>query len=168
MIPQIRRVRPDEWRQVRSLRLRALREVPTAYGSTLAEEQAFSDAMWRERTLGASSGCERATFVAESEGVWLGTVTGLAKQFGLAGGVPLLVAMFVAASARQQRIGVGLVDTLSSWARECGASRLALWVESSNEPAIALYQRCGFHFSGEVQPLAHTPSLTERQMVRLL
>lgn len=72
MIPQIRRVRPDEWREVRSLRLRALREVPTAYGSTLAEEQAFSDAMWRERTLGASSGCERATFIAESEGVWLG------------------------------------------------------------------------------------------------
>jgi GNAT superfamily N-acetyltransferase len=112
MVPQIRRIRADEWREMRSLRLRALAEVPTAYGSTLAEEQAYSDDVWRERTLGASSGYDRATFIAECEGMWLATVTGLAKQFGLANGVPLLVAMFVAASARRQGIGVGLGSRL--------------------------------------------------------
>lgn len=168
MVPQIRRIRADEWREMRSLRLRALAEVPTAYGSTLAQEQAYSDDVWRERTLGASSGYDRATFIAECEGMWLATVTGLAKQFGLANGVPLLVAMFVAASARRQGIGVGLVDTVSSWTRECGANQLALWVESGNGPAVALYQRCDFRFTGEEQPLAHTPTLIERQMVRQL
>jgi GNAT superfamily N-acetyltransferase len=153
---------------MRSLRLRALAEVPTAYGSTLAEEQANSDDVWRERTIGASSGCDRATFIAECEGMWLATVTGLAKRFGSTNGVPMLVAMFVLASARRQGIGVGLVDIVSSWAREGGANQLALWVESGNGPAVALYQRCDFRFTGEEQPLAHTPTLIERQMVRQL
>ena len=168
MVPQIRRIRADEWREMRSLRLRALAEMPTAYGSTLAEEQAYSDDVWQERTLGASSGYDRATFIAECEGMWLATVTGLAKQFGLANGVPLLVAMFVAASARRQGMGIGLVDTVSSWARECGANQIALSVESGNGPAVAFYQRCGFRFTGEERPVAHTPTLIERQMVKHL
>jgi len=168
MVTHIRRIRAHEWREMRSLRLRALAEAPTAYGSTLAEEQAYSDEVWRERTFGQSFGYDRATFIAECEGIWLATVTGLAKQFGLPNGVPLLVAMFVAASARRQGIGVGLVDTVSSWARECGANQLALWVESGNGPAVALYQRCDFRFTGEEKFIAHTPTLIERQMVRQL
>lgn len=166
MEPLIRRIRFDEWREVRSLRLLALAEAPTAFGSTLAAEQAFSEDVWRERTLGASSGCDRATFIAEFEGVWIGAVTGLANQFAGANGLPLLVAMFVVASERGRGVGKKLVDNVSSWVRDCGANQLALLVTSDNASAIALYERCGFRFTGKTRPHLHADGLFEREMVR--
>jgi GNAT superfamily N-acetyltransferase len=168
MNTQIRRIRADEWSEMRSLRLHALADAPTAYGSTLALEQSYSEEVWRERSLGTSSGCERATFVAERDGTWIGMVTGLANQQGETKQSTLLVAMFVATFARREGTGVALVDALTSWARDCGASQIALWVTSDNNPAVSLYQRCGFRLTGVSKSHAHAPGLTEREMVRRL
>jgi GNAT superfamily N-acetyltransferase len=74
--------------------------------------------------------------------------------------------MFVISSARHQGIGVKLVEAVSTWARNCGTGQLTLWVTSGNNPGVALYQRCGFRFTGVTKPLAHTPALTEQEMVR--
>ena len=168
MVVQIRRLRSDEWSELCRLRLRALMEAPTAFGSTLAEEQSYSDAVWRERALGASAGCDRATFVAEIKGVWIGSVTGLANQFTTPNGIPLLVAMFVVASERKQGVGLNLVNTVISWARGCGAGQLALWIASDNPAATALYERCGFHYTGVIKPHSHAPGLIEKEMIRQL
>lgn len=165
---QIRRIRADEWRELRSHRLRALGEAPTAFGSTLAQEQAFPDDVWRERALGASFGCDRATFVAEINGTWIGAVTGLANQFTTANGVPLLAAMFVVASWRRRGVGVRLVDTVACWAQECGASQIALWVTSNNASAVALYKQCDFSFSGAAKSHSHATGLVETEMARQL
>ncbi|HZT48743.1 MAG TPA: GNAT family N-acetyltransferase [Hyphomicrobiaceae bacterium] len=166
MKPEIRRIRSGEGSKLRSLRLRALAETPLAYGSTLAREQGYSDDLWRERAAGASAGCDRATFVAERDGQWLGLATGLARPDDAQSTGPLLVGMFVDGTARQSGVGAALVEAVASWARACGSSRLALWVTSGNEPAEALYRRCGFRATGVTRPLAHTPTLVEREMVR--
>lgn len=166
MDAHIRRVRSGEWSDLRSMRLRALAEAPTAFGSTLGQEQGFADDLWRERCLGSSSGCDRATFIAEREGNWIGMVTGLAGQQGQAQKSVLLVGMFVTAPSRREGIGVALVDELSSWARDCGASQIALWVTSDNDPAVALYQRCGYRLTGVSKPHTHALGLTEREMVQ--
>ncbi len=168
MVVQIRRLRSDEWPELCRLRLRALVEAPTAFGSTLAEEQSYSEEVWRERALGASAGCDRATFVAEIKGVWIGSVTGLANQFTTANGIPLLVAMFVIASERKQGVGVNLVNTVISWARGCGAGQLALWIASDNPAATALYERCNFRYTGVTKPHSHSPGLIEKEMIRQL
>lgn len=168
MDTQIRRIRAEEWRELRSLRLRALAEAPIAFGATLAEEQAYSEDVWRERALGASAGCDRATFVAELNGVWIGVVTGLAKQFTTSNGTLLLVAMFVVASERRRGLGVNLVNKVSAWARDCGASQLALWVTSDNASAVALYERCEFRCTGALKPHSHAPGRVEKEMVRQL
>jgi GNAT superfamily N-acetyltransferase len=137
-----------------------------AYGSTLAQEQAYSEELWRERASGPAAGCDRATFIAEREGIWIGMVTGLANHDGQGNAGPLLVAMFVDSSARRQCIGVGLTEAVCTWARNCGADQLTLWVTSGNNPAVALYRRCGFRFTGKTRPVAHTPALAEHEMVR--
>jgi len=168
MIVQIRRMRADEWPDLRKLRLRALAEIPTAFGSTFAVEQAYSDDVWRERAFGASSGCDRATYIAELEGVWIGAATGLANQFAAANGIPLLVAMFVVASERRLGVGARLVNAVLSWARECGAGHLALWVTSNNCAAAALYEQCGFRYTGAIKPHPHAPELFEKEMVHQL
>jgi hypothetical protein len=76
-----------------------------AFGSTLAHEQGFADDVWRERAVGASVGCDRATFIAERDNQWVGLATGLARQDDPENAGPLLVGMFVDGTAR--RLGVG-------------------------------------------------------------
>ena len=147
LIVQIRRIGADDWPELRKLRLRALAEAPTAFGSTFTVEQAYSDDVWQERAFGASSGCDRATFIAELAGVWIGAATGLANQFAAANGIPLLVAMFVIAPERQRGIGLKLANAVISWARAFGTEHLALWVTSDNLAAATLYERCGFRSS---------------------
>jgi GNAT superfamily N-acetyltransferase len=166
MTPHIRRIRSDEGHDCSSGSTRA--EAPMAFGSTLAQEQRFPDEVWRERAVGASVGCDRATFIAERDGQWVGLVTGLARQDDAENAGPLLVSMFVDSTARRVGVGVALTEAVSAWALSCGAARLTLWVTSGNDPAVALYQRCGFQPTGATKPLDHTPTLAEREMIRRL
>jgi GNAT superfamily N-acetyltransferase len=168
MKPRIRRIRADEGSRLRALRLRALAEAPLAYGSTLAREQDYPDDLWRERALDASAGCDGATFIAERDGQWLGLATGFARADEPESAGSLLVGMFVDGTARRLGVGVELVEAVASWARACGSARLALWVTSGNEPATALYGRCGFRPTGATRPLSHAPALAECEMIREL
>lgn len=166
MKPHIRRIHADEGPRLRAFRLRGLADAPTAYGSTLAVEQHFADDIWRERAAGASAGCDRATFIAEHEGLWVGLVTGLARRDDSGNAGPMLVSMFVEPTARRAGVGLALIESVCAWARSCGTDHITLWVGCGNDPALALYQKCGFRPTGATQPLEHTPSLTERQMIR--
>jgi len=166
MKPHIRRIRADEGLHLRTLRLRALAEAPMAFGSTLADEQGYPDDVWRKRAVGASEGCDRATFIAERDSQWVGLVTGLAHQHDPDNPGRLLVSMFVVSTARRAGVGVALVEAVLAWARACGAVRLTLWVTSGNDLAVVLYQRCGFRPTGATRPLPHTPTLSECEMIR--
>ena len=116
-----------------------------------------------------AAGSDRATFVAERDGQWIGLATGLAEDPEdpkLPG--PVLVGMFVDRAERRRGVGVALVEAVSDWARQRGAARLSLWVFPSNEPGIALYTRCGFRLTGETKSLDRAPTLTELRMARVL
>jgi GNAT superfamily N-acetyltransferase len=159
---EVRRVRADEWRPLRALRLRALAETPLAFGSSLAREKALNETVWQERAAG---GNDRATFVAAQDGRWVGLATGLAAGTdGPQPAFPMLVGMFVDASARQQGVGAKLVERVAAWAKEQGAERLVLWAVAGNEPAMALYRSCGFQPTGLTRPLAHSPAYRECEM----
>lgn len=160
----IRRIRANEGLRLRALRLQALADAPTAFGSTLAVEAAFPESVWHERASGGAVDVDRITFVAEDRGRWVGLATGLAGDYKGAGST--LVGMFVEGDARGQGVGRALVEAVVDWARSRGASQLSLWVTATNEPALALYRRCGFRPTGETEPIAHTPSLTEMRMAR--
>src|SRR5512146_943456 len=45
----IREVTPDDWRALRDIRLAALYEAQSAFGSTYAQEATFPEARWRAR-----------------------------------------------------------------------------------------------------------------------
>ena len=163
----VRRIRPDEWQQLKALRLRALANAPLAFSSSLAREQWFADELWRERVAAGAAGVDRVTFVAERDGGLVGLATGLLPGApGTDVMVPTLVGMFVDGSARRQGGGGTLIERIAEWVRDRGGNRLALWVTSSNDAAIALYGRCGFQPTGATRPLAHTPGQSEQEMVR--
>lgn len=162
MSPIVRRVRPDEGLRLRALRLRALADAPWAFGSTLAREEAFAESVWQERAARGAAGEGRVTYVAQHGDRWIAMATGL-----VADGPRLdLVGMFVEPAARGRRVGGALVEAVAAWARGHGAARLYLWVTSTNEAGLALYHRCGFRTTGRSQPLDHTPSLLQLEMMR--
>ena len=166
MTVKIRRIRGDEGLALRALRLHALADAPTAFGSTLAREEEFPESVWYERAAGGASGTDRVTFIAERDARWIGLATGLASDPDAHG--PVLVGMFVDPAERRHHVGWALVEAVIGWARSRGDSQLSLWVTATNTPAIALYERCGFRATGESRPVGHTPSLTEIRMMRAL
>jgi GNAT superfamily N-acetyltransferase len=162
----VRRVRADEGLRLRVLRLRALGDAPSAFGFTLAREEAFAESVWQERADRGAAGEDRVTYVAEDGDQWVGMVTGLVDDPD----EPRLevVGMFVAPVARGRGVGAALLDAVAGWARGRRAAHLRLWVTSTNGPALRLYQRCGFSPTGRTKPLDHTPAVSECEMVREL
>ena len=152
---KIRQIRPDEGLRLRALRLHALADVPTAFGSSLAREEAFPEHVWHERAAGGAAGGDHVTFVAEQDERWVGMAIGLAEAPGhsLTSG-STLVGMFVDGTARRRGVGLALVESVVAWARAHRAACLALWVTSSNDAAIALYRRCGFQPTGATRSVA--------------
>lgn len=164
----VRRVHPDDWQEVRDVRLAALRDAPYAFGSTYARESRFAEADWRARLDGG------ARFVADLADRTVGYVGVLVAED--AGGVgdaadpadPAavdLVSMWVRPDARGAGVGTALVRAVLAWAREQGAGRVRLWVTETNVHACRLYEGLGFVRTGQRQPLPSNRALDEIAMV---
>jgi GNAT superfamily N-acetyltransferase len=158
----VRETVADDWQALRDIRLEALRDAPTAFGSTYEREALRGEAHWRNRI---TRGGTFLAFVPE---------VGEAEPAGLIGGYqedPVtveLVSMYVRPRARGRGVGEALVATVIDWASKRRAESVHLWVTETNAPARALYERCGFTLTGERQPVPSTPSLDEVAMIRLL
>lgn len=150
----------DDWQAMREIRLEGLRDAPDAFGSTYARDAAFEPAEWHRR--------------ATRDGSFFAFIRGLAEPAGLAGGyeeepgVVELISMFVRPAARGHGVGEALVDAVVAWAKDKGATAVHLWVTESNQPAVLLYERCGFTVTPERQPLPSNPALGEVGMTRPL
>jgi GNAT superfamily N-acetyltransferase len=127
----------DDWEQWRALRLRALAESPSAFGSRLADWLDAGEAQWRQR-LSVPGGLN---VIARVNGRDAGMASGLPVA---ATGVVELVSMWVAPEARGRGAGDVLVATIVAWARERGAVQIRLDVTLQNAHAGALYARHGF------------------------
>jgi ribosomal protein S18 acetylase RimI-like enzyme len=144
---RIRRIRADEGASLRDIRLRALRESPSAFSSTLDRELAYGDELWASRASLASAGDKAATFVAESDAQdWLGLVTVLGVDHEAASGTGAaeLVSMWIAPEARRLGLGEKLVLAALDFARGSNVPAMELSVTRGNEDAMRLYLRLGF------------------------
>lgn len=148
----IRRVQPDDWQALREIRLRALRDIPSAFGSTYDEEVEYGDQVWRERAAsGAGDGDQAQWFAVDDQGLPVGVVRGSIRDDQATHAD--LWSMWVAPEARRQGLGRRLVAAVEEWATAKLAETLVLWVTSTNEPARRLYEDAGFAPTGESQPL---------------
>jgi ribosomal protein S18 acetylase RimI-like enzyme len=157
--PTIRRLLADEWALLRRLRLEALQESPSAFGSTFERELAFDEATWRSRL-------ETSAFFAAESG---DDVLGMACAFRpeAEGDVPStmqLVSMWVAPGHRRRGVGSLLLTAVLEYARAHGESKVGLCVAEGNEPAATLYRTAGFEPTGEVQAMPGRPDERELHM----
>lgn len=148
-----------DWRVVRDVRLRALKDAPEAFGSTYAREKAFAEADWTRRLAGENS----VTFLARFGERTVGIVSGRNDGNG-----PELVSMWVEPATRGNGVAGALVAAVVDWAAATGEKRIHLWVTAGNDSAYRLYERCGFVDTGERRPLPSDPALSETGMARSL
>ncbi len=155
----VRRVEAGDGPAVREIRLQALRSDPDAFGSTYEREHERPAEVWLQRTAAASSGYEQCLFVAEDGTGLVGMVgaytpTGDSSRRHLYG-------MWVAPHVRREGLAAALVEAVKGWAVAAGATRLDLWVNEVNGPALRLYQQAGFAATGRTQPLPSNPEFSE-------
>jgi len=149
----VRRIRPDEWREHREIRLNALATDPLAFGSTRSRELGYSDELWKERTERGALSENSALFVADPGG------TGFVGMMAIAGseGQWHVFAMWVAPGSRRRGIGGRLLDAGLAWYRErASTDPLLLDVNPRQVDAVRLYEHRGFRGTGRTAPLGHT------------
>jgi ribosomal protein S18 acetylase RimI-like enzyme len=144
--------------------LRALLDVPAAFGSTHSEATGLPDEEWEQRAGLAAAGAEQAIFVIEDGSVWLG-MAGLylppddpARRH--------MWGVWVDPQHRGRGWGEALVVAGCDWAADAGAWAVTLWVAEGNLPALRLYARLGFSPTGNRKPLPSDPSTLQMQLER--
>ena len=146
----IRTISPQEWKNYKDLRLRALADSPDAFGSTLAEEEKRSDSAWKSRLAGDDSALNYP-LGAEVDGEKIGLAWGRIKESDP--DLANLYQMWVAPSHRGLGVGEMLLKRVIAWAVEKDALVLELGVTVRDSSAMRLYTRLGFEPVGETEPL---------------
>ena len=149
----------------KAVRLHALQDAPTAFGSTYAQTARLTDDDWRRRA-DEWNGERSASFLAMDAGAPCGMIGCFLDREDSSRAH--LVAMWVAPAHRRAGVGRELVDAVLDWARGHGVDDVRLTVTSNNASAIGFYRRLGFAFTGGTQPYPNDPDLFEREMVRPL
>jgi ribosomal protein S18 acetylase RimI-like enzyme len=148
---EIRRIRSNEWRELRELRLRALLDSPDAFGATHEQEANDHEDEWRTWTRQGAEGGLGFTAVAAEGDRWVGMAVG-APHLDHPGDVGLF-AMWVDPTVRGLGVGRALVDEVLDWARYTGFSLIRLRVTVSNGAAVRLYVASGFLDTKDRAPL---------------
>jgi ribosomal protein S18 acetylase RimI-like enzyme len=149
----------------KTVRLRALHDTPSAFGSTYAHESQFSEADWQSR---AANLCTPHSigYLAYHQDEYCGIAAGFLDEQ-----IPQtaeLISMWVAPNHRRAGTGKLLVDAIESWARLCAAHTLRLMVTNNNLAAISFYERLGFTTTGRTEPYLNDPDLIEYEMSKSL
>jgi ribosomal protein S18 acetylase RimI-like enzyme len=147
-----------------AVRLAALADSPSAFGSSLAVEADHPADFWEARAVVGAAGERSVTFFADLAGSVVGLV-GAHRQDAEERSVEL-VSMWVSPTQRRSGIAADLVDAVVSWARETGATTVELWVTRGNDAAVRLYEAAGFRSTGDHQPLPSDPCKDELRMRR--
>lgn len=161
-----RRICPGDGPVLKSVCLAALKESPSAFGSTHAAEVDRPDDHWAARaSLGATGGLSVTYFAIVDQSI-VGIVGGYRPD--PAGSSIELVSMWVAPAQRRAGIAAQLVEAVVGWAGENNATSVELWVTRANEAAVRLYEAAGFRATGEHQSLPSDPCKDELRMRRAL
>jgi ribosomal protein S18 acetylase RimI-like enzyme len=136
---------PGDWQVLRTIRLRALSESACAFTSHYDRESRWSEQQWRHRFDAAD------WVVAVDRGEMIGIAGLVDGQFDEPQHVE---SMWVAPSHRHGGVCRSLLEGLAEIARRGGRTELWLWVLEDNTTARRAYERLGFVWTGERQPVA--------------
>jgi ribosomal protein S18 acetylase RimI-like enzyme len=158
MVIRCRQVTADDWQEWRDLRLRALRDAPEAFSSTLSEWQDAGESLWRDRLSSIAY-----NLIADVDQV----PSGMASGAVTVGGAELM-SFWVAPFARGRGVGDALLAAVVEWATSARYDTVSLGVRTANRHAIALYNRHGFFDAGPDEQDQKPGQPAERRMVLII
>ncbi|WP_344041989.1 GNAT family N-acetyltransferase [Nocardioides panacihumi] len=155
----VRRVRADEWRSAKKLRLDALRDpiAHLAFLERLDNALQQPDITWRARTEAGATGTHVGQFVAvDDRDMFIGSATakiiapGEADFLGEVRDVPRadIVAVYVTPEQRGGGVIQRLLSEAEGWLRENGVTQARLHVHEANVRAQQAYLKCGYADTG--------------------
>jgi GNAT superfamily N-acetyltransferase len=150
---EVRRVRREEWRALRDIRLRALEDAPAAFATRFKEARERPDEWWIEWASKSAQGEGQAMFLA-----WDGAAPlGIVGTF-LEADRRWLISMWTDPETRRRGVGRALVEATVAFARAAGSRDLFLQVLEENATAHSLYRSCGFEDDGPGEPHVDRPT----------
>jgi len=170
----LHRPAPEDWAEVRELRLRMVTDTPIAFLESREQVLERTEQQWRDRIREqASAGSIRIVAVAP-DGRWVGSMSCFLTD-GSPGyvidprpGAPRanLVGVFVDPEWRGDAgVADALLDAICAWVREQGLAELYLHVGDINTRARRFYAKRGFRETGVVDATAEQPGIGEIEMV---
>jgi ribosomal protein S18 acetylase RimI-like enzyme len=158
----LKRITPANALLFKTIRLRALQNDPTAFGSTLAKESRLADEEWvnRSRRWNGEGSIGYLAFDGENA---CGLVACYTDE--LDPHRAHVISMWVDPAWRRAGVGTVLIEGLRSWAASRKMRELKLMVTSVNDDAIRFYERLGFRMSGKTGPYPNDTAITEYEML---
>jgi ribosomal protein S18 acetylase RimI-like enzyme len=163
---EIREVRPDEWEDLKRLRLRALQADPDAFGTSFEEASANPDIEWRKWAREGWGSGPQVTLVAVDGNRWVGMGVCVIRIDDPESSD--VFAMWVEPESRRRGAAGKLLDALTAWAASRGVNEVRLTVSDRNSAAVGLYESAGFEATGDAGPLRPGSSLRKLQMRKAL
>jgi ribosomal protein S18 acetylase RimI-like enzyme len=157
---EIRRVRPEDWRELRDTRLNALWDAPDAFGGSYDVSLARPEQWWVDWARDSAEGGKQAMFLAWHDG----RPVGIAGTYRDEGGRWIVISMWVRPAHQGQGIGRRLLDAVVGFIRAQGAREAHLGVADGNTAARRLYETYGFADTGDAYPLRDGSQITVRDM----
>lgn len=140
---KIIKLSPEKWKLYKEIRLKALREEPQAFNTSLDEAKTYKKEKWVKR---ASSPFNFAAVIRKKP---VGTISCYITEEN-SKKVAHIVGVFVLNNFRRKKIGYKLFNTLLDKIKEDKTIEKAeLYVNKKQEAAINMYKKLGFKISGE-------------------
>lgn len=143
------RIAAHQWRELRTLRLEALRTDPEAFGDTFAEAVRRPDEYWRGKAARDASSPMSGMFVApDPRQERPERLVAMAGAFIVEAEpeIAWVMSVYVTPEFRGAADGAGraVMDATVEWLRGTGAEAVRLKVFEDNARAVAFYRRLGF------------------------
>src|SRR5574342_744455 len=148
----VRRIKADEWRPYRELRLEAFRDSPLAFVEQYGPSLAQPDRFWRDRVERAAASAAAAMFVAVQADRFVGMAAVLIDP-ELALDAAHVAGVYLTPRWRGRGVADELMAAVIRWVRQDGrVDRIRLFVTKTSSRAAAFYGRIGFVYTGDTQP----------------
>lgn len=156
-MPVVKQLTPDQWQELKRVRLAALADSPQMFLSSHAQEVNYPDAVWEHEF-------KRGDWYVGYAGRKAVCMLGVTKEPDMPSYECYIEYMWVSPQHRRSGVASSLVEGVLSNLRETGYKTVFLWVLSGNVAAARLYERLHFVWTGRRQPLADRPGRFEEQM----
>ena len=134
---EIVELKKDEASLCKELRLRALKDAPSAFAETYEQAIELDNSYWESIANSMVEPNTQRMFIAKDSDKYIGSVYALTDQTNAT--IGRLGGMWVDSLYRNKGIGKILFNSHRDWAKRLNIKFIKLWVENSESGACLLY-----------------------------